>query len=118
VYFVAIDTDKNFEPDSGDEYRKLQLLFPDSPMAAHYLIQVRARMEELADRSGGQMLYPRQIEDIVPLYERISRELGTSYSLGYISKDSRTDGPPRGIEVRVANGALHLTQSRTSYLAR
>jgi hypothetical protein len=79
---------------------------------------VRSRMQQLAERSGGRMLYPRRMEDIVPLYEGIGRELGTSYSLGYTPADERTDGSLRRIEIRTTDPALRLTQSRTAYYAK
>ena len=120
IYFVAMNTDLNFEPNIGgsDEYRNLQVIFPKSSIAEAYLNGVRSRMQQLAERSGGRMLYPRRIEDIVPLYERIGRELGTSYSLGYTPAEERSDGSLRRIEIRTADPALRLTQSRTAYYAK
>jgi Ca-activated chloride channel homolog len=120
IYFVAMNTDLNFEPNlsGGDEYRNLQVIFPKSSIADAYLNGVRSRMQQLAERSGGRMLYPRRMEDIVPLYEGIGRELGTSYSLGYTPADERTDGSLRRIEIRTSDPALRLTQSRTAYYAK
>ncbi len=76
------------------------------------------RMEMLAAESGGRILFPKEIEDIVPLYERIGKELGSAYTLAYISDDSKSDGSLRRIEVRAADGTLRLSQSRTAYYAR
>jgi VWFA-related protein len=120
IYFVAMNTDLNFEPNlsGGDEYRNLQVLFPKSSTASDYLNGVRSRMQQLSERSGGRMLYPRKLDDIVPLYEGIGRELGTSYSLGYTPADGRADGSLRRIEIRTADPALRLTQSRTAYYAK
>jgi Ca-activated chloride channel family protein len=119
IYFVAFNTDKNFEPNmiGGDEYRSLRLIFPNSPVADRYLAGVRNRMEELADASGGHMLYPERLEDIVPLYQAIGSELGTSYTLGYISSNSTTatENSFRKIEVRAQDARLRLTQSRNGY---
>ena len=67
---------------------------------------------------GGRVIFPKTIEDIIPLYEQIGRELGTSYSLGYLSSDSRTDGSFRRIEVRVRDGGLRTFQSRMGYYAK
>jgi Ca-activated chloride channel family protein len=120
IYFLALNTDLNFEPNTtgGDEYRNLTLIFPNSTLADRYLKEVRTRMEMLASESGGRILYPKEIQDIVPLYERIGRELGSAYSLAYISEDSKADGSLRKIEVRATDGTLRLSQSRTSYYAR
>src|SRR5262249_44307942 len=80
IYFVAFNTDKNFQPNivGGDEYRSLRVIFPNSNVADQYLAGVRARMEEIAEASGGRTLYPERLEDIVPLYQQIGNELGTA----------------------------------------
>ena len=120
AYFVAFNTDKNFEPNliGGDEYRSLRLIFPNSTVADRYLSGVRTRMEQLAEVSGGRVLYPERLEDIVPLYQQIGRELGTSYTLGYVSSNPAVDGSFRRIEARARDGNLRLTQSRNGYYAR
>jgi hypothetical protein len=75
-------------------------------------------MEELADISGGRMLYPQRLEDIVPLYQQIGRELGTSYSLGYVSSNPAADGTFRRITVQTHDATLRLSQSREGYFAK
>jgi VWFA-related protein len=120
VYFVAFNTDKNLEPNTigSDEYRNLQIIFPRSAAPDRYLSQVRLRMEQIAEVSAGQVLFPESIEDIVPLYQQIGRELGMSYSLGYISSNPLAGGSYRRIEVRTRKNTLQLTQSRPGYYAR
>src|SRR5262249_19573750 len=120
LYFVAFNTDKNFAPNltGADEYRSLQQLFANSGVADRYLEGVRARMEQLADVSGGRMLYPDRLEDIVGLYQQIGTELGLSYTLGYAPTNALQDGSFRKIEVRTRDSALRLTQSRNGYYAR
>jgi VWFA-related protein len=120
IYIVAFNTDKNLEPNTsgGDEYRRLQQLFPKTNIADLYLTGVRARMEELAGASGGRVFYPESLEDIVPLYQQVGAELGTAYTLGYISSNAATDGTFRRIEVRARDAGLRLSQSRNGYYAR
>jgi Ca-activated chloride channel family protein len=120
VYFIAINTDRNLEPNTAgaDEYRNLQLIFPGSRLPQQYLVEVRTRMEQLADASGGKVLFPKRVEEIVPLYEQIGRELGTSYSLGYLPMDTTADGFFRRIEVRVRTEGMRVVQSRAGYYAR
>src|SRR5262245_36159920 len=83
VYFIAFNTDKNLEPNmiGADEYRNLQVIYPRTTAANRYLEGVRIRMEEIAEASAGRVLFPERMDDIVPLYEQIGRELGVSYSL-------------------------------------
>jgi len=120
VYFVAFNTDKNLQPNmiGGDEYRSLKVIFPNSSLPDLYLNGVRSRMQEVAEAAGGRMLYPDRLEDIVPLYQQIGNELGTSYTLGYISSNGALDGSFRRIEVRAKEEDVRLTQSRSGYYAR
>jgi Ca-activated chloride channel homolog len=119
VYFIAFNTDKNLEPNTigADEYRNLQVIYPRTAAADRYLEGVRIRMEEIAEASAGQVLFPASMEDIVPLYEQIGRELGMSYSLGYVSSNE-TGSDYRRIEVRTRRDTLQLTQSRAGYSAK
>jgi hypothetical protein len=57
------------------------------------------------------------LEDIVPLYQRIGAELGTSYTLGYVSSNANNNAF-RKIDVRAQDGNLRLTQSRAGYYAK
>jgi VWFA-related protein len=120
IYFVAVNTDLNFEPSAsgGDEYRNLEVLFPKTNIPDDYLRDVRMGMEQLAGVSGGKILYPKTTGDIVSLYRQIGEELGSAYSLAYISSNSKSDGSLRRIEIRAADGGLHLWQSRTTYIAK
>ena len=120
AYFVAFNTDKNLEPNvvGGDEYRSLRVIFPNSTAADRYVEAVRLRMQQLADVSGGRVLFPERLEDIVPLYQQIGRELGMSYSLGYVSSNTAADGSFRRIEVQVRDKGLRLSQSRNGYYAK
>jgi VWFA-related protein len=120
IYFAAINTDRNLEPNTvgGDEYRNLKAIFPNSNVPTQFLAEVRTRMEHLADVSSGSVLYPREIAEIVSMYERIGRELGMSYSLGYVSSRPEANGVIRRIEVRTRRTGLQTSQSRASYTAR
>lgn len=120
AYFVALNTEKNLEPNpmGADEYRNLQIIFRNTPMPQRYLDQVRIRMEQMAELNGGRILYPDRVEEIIPLYEQIGRELGTSYSLGYVSSNAGKDGSFRRIEIRARDRQLRFTQSRAGYYAR
>ena len=76
-------------------------------------------MEEIAEASAGRVLFPGSINDIVPLYEEIGRELGMSYSIGYVSSnENEADRDYHRIEVRTHRDAVQLTQSRPGYYTR
>jgi VWFA-related protein len=106
-YFVAVDTDKQ--------------LSEKSPLAkldgwVRFLKEVRSRIEGLAESSGGVAAFPRRIEDLRPLYERIQRDLGTGYQLKYTSRRP-ANGKVRQVEVRVRDANLQVYQSSTNYYA-
>jgi len=114
LYFVAVDTDLNPAPirvsggpgtfDPEDIYNKQQ---------------IRSRIEQLVSVTGGRVVYPAVPEDVVGLYERMARELGSSYSLGYAQPEtSKKDGAYHKIEVRLNDRSLRLRQSRDGYGVR
>ena len=76
-----------------------------------------AQIEELAEISGGHAYFPESIEAVVPLYDQISRELGISYTLAYLSDRPERDGTQRHIEVVVAQKGLRVSLSRSGYSA-
>jgi Ca-activated chloride channel family protein len=108
-YFVAINTDLN--PDRGGSRGY-------NPLNIYNLQQFRARMELLAEDSGGRVAFPREPEEVIPLFEEIGHELGTSYGLGYTPDNLKNDGAYRKIEVRIRDKSLQVRQSRTGYEAR
>jgi VWFA-related protein len=107
-YFVAINSDLNPTPD----------LPVYGSIGIHARLQVRSRLEQLAEASGGGIIFPKRPEDAIRFYERIVRELGTSYTLGFTPSQNARDGKYHKIEVRVRNGALRVTQSRNGYYDR
>jgi Ca-activated chloride channel homolog len=88
------------------------------PQTKRYLFDIREFMQQFADRSGGQLLFPKALDDVTAMYERIGRALGTSYSLGYIPSNQTPGGRYRRVEVKTRADGLRLTQSRTGYVGR
>ena len=117
LYFVAINTDFNLDENiqGGNEYQNLKVLYKDSLLPDAYLEEVRLRMEHLAEVSGGRVLFPRELNDVIPLYEEIAQQLGTAYSLGYVPLPPVAGEGTRRIIVRVGNEEYRVRQSRTVY---
>ena len=107
-YFVAIDTDKQLAENSA--LAKL-------PGWMRFLHEVRTRMEQLAEVSGGRVVFPKQMEDLQPFYRQIQRDLGSGYHITY-DPQRPGDGTTRRIEVRLRDSGVQIYQSRESYLAR
>jgi VWFA-related protein len=84
-------------------------------IADEFLAGVRLRMEKLAEATGGAVVYPKSLQEVIGLYARIAVELGYSYSLGYAPKSPMDDGKFRKLEVHVKDKSLKVTQSRTGY---
>ena len=104
LYFVAVNTDLNPDDFNTEEiYNKQQL---------------RSRMEVLAAKSGGRVVFPRKPDDVVKLYEQLAHDLGTSYSLGYVPANVAKDGTYRKIEVSLRDPSLRVKQSRDGYRAQ
>jgi VWFA-related protein len=98
-YFVGINTDLN----------------PAAPVRTPQQVRARTRMEELARISGGRMFLPTRIEDVIPLYQEIARELGSVYTLGFAPARALDDGRYHRVEVRVRDPLLRVSQSRQGY---
>lgn len=114
LYFVAMNTDLNLAASgAGNEYRSLEILYPNSDLPAAYLRQVRLRMELLAQVSGGEVLLPRSPEEVLPTLAGIAAKLGAAYSLGWIPPPGA--GAARSIEVRVRDAGYRIRTSRTEY---
>jgi len=107
-YFVAIDTDKQLSENSS--LTKL-------PGWMRFLQEVRTRIEQLASASGGRVAYPKQMQDLLPFYNQIQRDLGSGYHISY-SPQRAGDGKIRHIEVHLRNSDLQVYQSRDSYYAQ
>jgi VWFA-related protein len=95
-YFVALNTDRNSENGSA---------------------LGRARMEQLAEASGGGIVFPQSVDDIVPFFGDIARTLGTQYGLAYQQPQSSRDGKPHIIEIRLRDPSLSIHQSRDRYVS-
>ena len=143
LYFVAVNTDPTQEPDPllqplvpspmplfmlpRSEYlvlkdyprtpRYKKLKDPSPTVADDFMKEIRSRMELLAEVSGGRIYFPKSTDELVPLYEQIGKELGTSYSFGYTPRYS-SPGTTHRIEVRVSDPSLRVIQSRQSYTTR
>jgi VWFA-related protein len=76
-----------------------------------------AHIKRIAEETGGQAYFPKRIEEVVPLYDQISRELGISYTIGYVSDKSARDGSYRNIKVVLPGKDLRTSPSRTGYTA-
>jgi VWFA-related protein len=113
-YFIAVNTD--LAPGNVDAND----LFPGTqytPLALFNLQQIRSRMEQLAQASGGRVVFSQKNSDTGLLFEDIVRQLGMSYSLSF-TPEAVPDGKYHRIAVQVHGAGIHARQSRDGYYAR
>ncbi len=58
-------------------------------------------LRQLAQETGGRAFFPQRVEDLAAIYQQISDELSSQYTLGYTSKNPLRNGQWRRLVVRV-----------------
>ena len=71
-------------------------------------------LRTLAQETGGRSFFPASVHDLPKIYEAISQELATLYSIAYTSKNPLRNGAWRRIVVRVTRPGL-TTRTRQGY---
>lgn len=75
--------------------------------------QQRGELERFASTTGGQAYFPSGAKDLDGVFDKIRREIGARYSLGYVSSDARTDGSWRGVQIKLLRRDLKGIRLRT-----
>jgi Ca-activated chloride channel family protein len=76
-------------------------------------------LKHLAKTTGGEAFLPASLKEIVPICERIARDIRNQYTLAYISTNLKQDGNYRAIQVRAGGpgrGGLSV-RTRAGYHA-
>lgn len=71
-------------------------------------------LRQLAQETGGRAFFPSKAEELNAIYQQISDELSSQYTVGYASKNGRRDGSWRRVVVQVARPNL-TTRSKRGY---
>jgi Ca-activated chloride channel family protein len=75
-------------------------------------------LRRLARVTGGEALFPRQLNDLVAACERIAREIRNQYTLGYISTNVERSDAFRSLSVVARAGRKKLlVRARAGYIA-
>jgi VWFA-related protein len=75
-------------------------------------------MRTLAQETGGQAFFPSEVAELSHVYARIADDLENQYSIGYASKNRRSDGRFRRVVVKVVSRPELRPRARTGYFAR
>lgn len=93
------------------------LPFPDPQQIAMYT-SARARLQALADRTGGRLNEIRRLEDMGRLYAEVAAELRTLYTLTYQPAGERKrDGSWRAIRIEITRPEM-IARTRSGYYSR
>jgi Ca-activated chloride channel family protein len=71
-------------------------------------------LRQLAQETGGRSFFPGSVNELPRIYDQISQELSTLYSIGYSSRNPSRNGAWRRIVVRVARPGM-LARTRQGY---
>jgi Ca-activated chloride channel family protein len=71
-------------------------------------------LKQLAQETGGRSFFPGSVHELPKIYEQISQELSTLYSVAYSSRNPSRNGAWRRIVVRVSRPGL-LARTRQGY---
>lgn len=71
-------------------------------------------LRQLSQETGGRVFFPMAIAELPKIYEQISEELASQYSIGYSSKNPMRNGAWRRIDVRVSKPGL-VARTRRGY---
>ncbi len=84
-------------------YRYPHLFTTDEKVEiAHSLYQLaHTELRQMADRTGGKVFPLKTFSQLSKIYEQISAELSTLYSIGYYPTNSKRDGTWRSLRVEV-----------------
>jgi VWFA-related protein len=76
-------------------------------------------LKRLAHSTGGEAYFPREYSEVVPICERIARDIRHQYTLGYTSSNTTRPGSWRTIRVVAQTAGKHrlIVRTRSGYFA-
>jgi Ca-activated chloride channel homolog len=76
-------------------------------------------LKQLAKATGGEAFLPESLKDVVPICERIARDIRNQYTIVYVPANSKQDGTYRLIQVKAGaqDRERLLVRTRAGYYA-
>ena len=105
IYPLALPT--------GDPYK----LADPTPRQIAMYSAARARLQIVADRTGGTLNTINALEDMGRLYAQVAADMRALYTVEYTPTNDRRDGKFRKVTITVANPG-HISRTRQGYVAR
>jgi VWFA-related protein len=75
-------------------------------------------LKKLSDVTGGEAFFPRTNDDVKPVFERIARDIRSSYTLGYVPLDGGTREHRLHVDVRDPERRKLSVRARTAYVGK
>jgi hypothetical protein len=76
----------------------------------------RGVLRKMAAVSGGEFFEPAQLSDIVPVFDRISKDIRNRYTIGYVPDETNDKRIIRTVKVAAnRNGRKLIVHTRTKY---
>jgi Ca-activated chloride channel homolog len=72
-------------------------------------------LRQLSQETGGRVFFPTNVAELPKIYEQISEELASQYSIAYSSKNPMRNGAWRRIDVRVTKPGMTARARRGYY---
>ncbi|MDQ3348043.1 MAG: VWA domain-containing protein [Acidobacteriota bacterium] len=73
-------------------------------------------LRQLSQETGGRVFFPTSVAELPKIYEQISEELASQYSIAYSSKNPMRNGAWRRVDVRIGKPGL-TARARRGYYA-
>jgi VWFA-related protein len=76
-------------------------------------------LRRLAQATGGEAFFPKELNDVVSICERIARDIRNQYTIGYVSGNTGKPGVLRTIRVTASGtaGSKLVVRARSGYIA-
>ena len=75
-------------------------------------------LRQLAQETGGRAFFPNEVDELPKIYQEISDELSSQYSIGYISANPLRNGQWRRIVVRVDRESIEARAKQGYYASK
>jgi VWFA-related protein len=74
-------------------------------------------LHKVAAISGGQYFQPQSMDDVIPIFKKISKDIRSRYTIGYIPDETNTKRRVRSLKITArSKGRKLVVKSRTSYM--
>jgi Ca-activated chloride channel family protein len=81
-----------------------------------YRNELRMRLQQMVDATGGQAFFPYALKDLDASYEKVLAEIKAQYHLGYVPTNTAQDGNWRKVEIKLKRNDLKI-RTRKGYFA-